>query len=373
MIHQPKLDGFRGLCVLAVFLFHAQFLARGWIGVQAFFVLSGYLITAVLLEGKERAATAGGYFRVFYARRALRIFPVYFAYIGVVVALVPLVMPAMAGAIRAHSGEHVPWLATYTYNFFRVGDGLGSPFYGHLWSLSIEEQFYLAWPLCVLWLDRGNLARLCLALLFAGPLVRLLEASLSANSAHTVYFLTPSHFDAFAAGALLNLRSVHRWAERITRIPLRWAVLAVLSTSAALVFAAIANGARPTAFGWPIYLPDFHASVWGYTLLNWACLILLVNIEALPLAGHAFMRRLGRVSYGFYIFHLPILWWLYRASGAERGTWSARNVIVTLAAFAATWVVAETSFRFVELPFLRMKPRVSKQKPPATLATESVD
>ena len=163
MKYMPQLDGLRGLCVTAVFLFHCIFLDCGWIGVQAFFVLSGFLITGVLLHARQDEAGAGSFFRNFYARRALRIFPVYVAYIAVVVLAGQLGVggPGMGEALRAHNAEQLPYLLTYTYNFFHITAGPGSPFYRHLWTLSIEEQFYVLWPLCVWLLSRGHLLRLC--------------------------------------------------------------------------------------------------------------------------------------------------------------------------------------------------------------------
>lgn len=357
MKYQPRLDGFRGLCVAAVFLFHAQFLDFGWIGVQAFFVLSGFLITAVLLEGKQSADTGWAYFRDFYARRALRIFPVYFVYIGVIAWGLPLAWPAMADAIRAHVPDHLFGLLTYTYNFSRLDGSPASPFFGHLWSLSIEEQFYFAWPLCVLLLRREALVRLCVGLVVAGPVVRAISAFLSVDDARTIYFLTTSQVDAFAAGALLTLAPHSALARHITGVPLRWATLGVLLATAIVAVLSVMSHVKLTALGWPLYMPNFGASIWGYTVLNLWFMVLLANIGAVPLVGNAAIRRLGRVSYGFYIFHFPMLWAFYTLSGAARGTFTALNIGVSIAAFIATWLAAEASFKFVERPFLRLKDR----------------
>jgi peptidoglycan/LPS O-acetylase OafA/YrhL len=370
MKFQPQLDGLRGLFVAAVFLFHAQFLDCGWAGVQAFFVLSGYLITGVLLDAKQRGAGAGTFFRNFYARRSLRIFPVYFAFIGAI-ALVPMLGlggPDVANAIRAHVAEHVPYLLTYTYNFFRIPNGLGSPFFGHLWSLSIEEQFYLLWPPCIYLLSRERLVGLCKALVVAGPIVRLAEQAWiwhfhpesAGDSGRIVYFLTMSHFDAFALGALINFRTEDALVGRIADWPARRLLLPAGLASAVVVLLAawshIPLGA--SSLGWTIYLPNFGMQVWGYSLLN--LVFFMAIVKSRPdgiLTGNRAVRRLGKVSYGFYIFHLPVLWIAYGVSGAARGTYSGLNLFASLAAFALTWLLAETSFRLLESPMLRMKDR----------------
>ena len=367
MKYQPRYDGFRGLCIAAVFLFHSSFLACGWIGVQAFFVLSGFLITGVLLDAKDRSTAAGSYFGQFYMRRALRIFPVYFAFLAAVPILAVLAGPEMSEAVLAHAREHAPYLVTYTYNFFRIAGGLGSPFFGHLWSLSIEEQFYLLWPICVLMVRRSALPKLCLGVVIAGPIVRLIEwawiikfAPGSAGDAgRIIYFLTMSHFDAFAIGGLLNFRKQSAFAGRMADASPRWLLLLVAIPSAMMLGVAVLarQGPEWTSFGWPIYLQPFHAHIWGYTALNIACFQALAHIESLPLAGSRIVQRLGKVSYGFYIFHLPILWLAFMVSGAERGSLTVLNLIATGLAFALTWMLAEASFRFLEMPFLNMKRR----------------
>jgi peptidoglycan/LPS O-acetylase OafA/YrhL len=113
-----------------------------------------------------------------------------------------------------------------------------------------------------------------------------------------------------------------------------------------------------SSLGWTIYLPNFGMQVWGYSLLN--LVFFMAIVKSRPdgiLTGNRAVRRLGKVSYGFYIFHLPVLWIAYGVSGAARGTYSGLNLFASLAAFALTWLLAETSFRLLESPMLRMKDR----------------
>ena len=170
----PALDGLRGIAIAAVMVFHftlygpysnalmrglpaigpALHLAMaGWGGVDLFFVLSGYLITAILLRTKA----APGYFRRFYARRVLRIFPLYYLFLAVGIALSSRLPPAWSA-----EGSWQLWLWTYLTNF-KIGSAGWSSVpraYEHFWSLAVEEQFYLLWPLLVFKLDERRLARL---------------------------------------------------------------------------------------------------------------------------------------------------------------------------------------------------------------------
>ena len=364
---QPRLDGFRGLCIGGVFLCHSQFLACGWVGVQAFFVLSGYLITAVLLEAKQRSSGPGEYFKNFYGRRVLRIFPAYFAFLAAIALYAWLGDSELAVALRDHVREHLPYLLTFTYNFFRVRPELGSAFFGQLWSLSVEEQFYLIWPLCVLLVSRSGLPRLCIWLIAAGPLIRLGElglvmstnARLISDAGRIIYFVTPSHFDAFAFGALLNFRRENSFVERCASVSARKVVLSftLLSLACLLAFTRTHRGEGLDGLGWPIYLQPLMAYIWGYTALNALFFFALANIEKMPLVASPIVQRLGKVSYGFYIFHGPVLWLIYMATGVARGAYDVSSMGATAVAFGLTWLMAEASFRWVESPFLRLKPR----------------
>jgi peptidoglycan/LPS O-acetylase OafA/YrhL len=366
MKYRPELDGLRGLCVISVFLFHSQILGCGWLGVQAFFVLSGYLITCVLLTSKDAGIRGGHFFRAFYARRALRIFPVYFAFLGAVYLVAGFAPSDWAAIIRAQSLEHAPYLLTYTYNFFRVGSGLGSPLFGHLWSLSIEEQFYLLWPLLVYFLPRTRMAKISLALAVVGPFLRMAEAGWLASrgagtsaAGHFVYFMTPSYIDAFAAGALLNFRADNALVDRTVRQAVKWALPVALLASACVMLAATARHVRlePSALGWPIYLQDSGSYLWGYSIFNFLFLAVMARSGSSKILSLPALQRLGRVSYGYYIFHLPILWLAFVLSGARRGTFTSTNILAIGIAFALTWILAEISFRLLETPFLSVKAR----------------
>lgn len=370
MRFEPRFDAYRGVCITLVFLLHWALLDCGWIGVQAFFVLSGYLITGILRNEREEA-TPRRYFINFYARRSLRIFPLYFAYL-VFLTLVanPLQPDILAGMDKAFNPA-LPSLLTYTYNFYRIVSGISSPFFSHLWSLSIEEQFYLVWPLVVLFLPRRRLLAACIAMIVAAPLIRWgefafqLHAGLSdkSHAGESIYYFTGSQLDAFAFGGLLTFRGESEKLKSFIRLASRWVPIAFAAASAwMLLLGRLAHyDLSPSSLGWPLYLPRFHASIWGYTLINALFFVGLANIHKLrALADVRILQRLGKVSYGFYIFHCPVIRlakYFLNDPWFQPGLYDSFCFILT---FAFTWGLAELSFRLFEQPILRLKDRFAR-------------
>lgn len=210
--HVATLDGVRGLAVLAVILFHSIYnfqpanrveavvdplFEAGWAGVDLFFVLSGFLITGILIRSKGRPR----YYRNFMIRRALRIMPLYYVY----VALTLWVFPAV-GIVSAPDAavmrDRQAWVWTFLTNFMLVHFGANAGVHlSHLWSVAVEEQFYLAWPLVVALLSTRSLRRLCIAIVVVAPALRL-AASVAGVDAHSINWLTPLRLDALALGGL---------------------------------------------------------------------------------------------------------------------------------------------------------------------------
>ena len=163
-----ELDGVRAVAIILVMLFHYYYLLEvGWIGVQLFFVLSGYLITTILLKDKDQEK--GFYLKRFYWRRALRIFPLYYAYLGI------FFLAFLFYGYPAFFPDLAPFLFSYTYNIYPLVHNFElNPVFTHFWSLSVEEQFYLFWPFVIYHLNRKQL-RIALSLvILLSPLVRFL-------------------------------------------------------------------------------------------------------------------------------------------------------------------------------------------------------
>jgi peptidoglycan/LPS O-acetylase OafA/YrhL len=359
MRYVPALDGVRCFAVLTVAMYHFHILAAGWIGVQVFFVLSGYLITSILVAAKERHS--GNFFRRFYWRRTLRIFPLYFTYLAV--AAIAFALFAVPDAW----GELWPWLVTYTSNFSRmmVYDK-GTEFFVHFWSLAVEEQFYLVWPLTVFLLTRAGLRRLLIALLVLVPLMRFgLGEYLAAQGfpdervARVVGVFTLSQFDAFAAGAALALFPLDR-----IRQPGLVAIAcgAIWLAAGVFMLATIPKGTP----GFGIDTFGHHATtingyhVWGPTVINLASAALIlaaVRGSFSWILTNPIAVQIGKVSYGVYVLHLPMHYWLVKFVPFRHS--SPLGLVVFVAYFAAVVAVATISYRFLEMPFLRLKDRMA--------------
>lgn len=366
--HVPALDGVRGLAVLIVVMHNAGWIsgaseqlvvkalgaltASGWVGVQLFFTLSGLLITGILLDSRGRH----GYFRSFYLRRTLRIFPLYYAFVaGAVFVAAPLAWSAAwAAQVRANQWPYWLYVSNWTQPFQIEIHGLT-----HLWSLAVEEQFYLIWPLMAFWLGRRGLARLAIAMLIAGPFIRygLRATGLPIDA---TYFFTIARWDALAAGALLAalLRDergralVSRWTGRLTAILL-------LALGALIV---IQRG---------FHSDDLLITVVGQSIIGLlsACLLAYAvdegpaRIRGLTrVLSSRGLRTLGKYSYAMYIFHFPI----HHALKIPLGPWVADSddplkIVRTLAYLVLVLVLSFTaaliSWRLIEKPFLDLKER----------------
>jgi peptidoglycan/LPS O-acetylase OafA/YrhL len=357
MVKVSGFDGFRAMSFLAVFVFHA-YGGFGYLGVQAFFVLSGFLITEILVESKA-SEPAGAYFANFYGRRSLRIFPLYYLYLAAVaVACAYLSGTSAYEEVAKRSTELFPWAISYALNFkFALLGPHESPFLGHLWTLAVEEQFYLVWPLVIVLVPARHLQAALLSLVVLGPLLRGVELLLSEPYAHApapdifVYALPLSHVDAFATGgyAALFMRPSNRLG--------RW----ILPMSVATILVGMATAQLNTgsyhlsSFGYPSFMRDSGKPVWGYTLVNVVSALVVVQLRGglfLPwLFEHRTLVRLGRMSYGLYVYHLAVIWAVQQATTG----WSV--FVQVMLALSASIAVSHLSFRYVERPLTALKDR----------------
>ena len=213
--HLPVLDGVRGAAILMVLCVHfigdapaytameralVKVANYGIWGVDLFFVLSGFLITGILYDSKGSPR----YFRDFYVRRTLRIFPLYYGVLVILFLVLPA-LPAPYPPALAESAHHQAWLWLYSSNvYLAIHRAWVLPYVGHFWSLAVEEQFYLIWPLVVLSFGRRWLLRICVVV---AVLALALRTGLSAAGAGDVaqVVLTPCRFDALCAGGFLAL------------------------------------------------------------------------------------------------------------------------------------------------------------------------
>jgi peptidoglycan/LPS O-acetylase OafA/YrhL len=315
-----QLDGLRAIAVLAVFAQHAL-KAPLWMGVDLFFVLSGFLITGILLDRKARGQS---YFGYFYARRARRILPPYL--------LLMVVSSLLFGFGWA---KHWEWYAFFATN---IGDALGQS--GHdslnvLWSLAVEEQFYIVWPFVILLLPERALAWVAAALIVAVPVLRAV-ATPWFDSFWPIYYLTPFRMDLLAAGALLAV-AVRRNPNALQ--PFR--PLAMLGFFAALAVLAWLH----------IHYPRFRAenTPLSNAALYSVSLVLCTSVVVIALQSQGIVKRLlcnpvlvyiGTISYTIYLIHLSILYTLWPLHMSRYVT-AALALAITLAYASVTWFAFE--------------------------------
>jgi peptidoglycan/LPS O-acetylase OafA/YrhL len=333
--HIPQLDGLRGLAVLLVLLAHSAIAftrvpslkwidGYGSLGVQLFFVLSGFLITGILLDSKGTPY----FFRNFFVRRGLRIYPLYYALLGFVV---------FSGVVHRHGVHWWPYIL-YLSNFF---GGITQPApLGVAWSLAVEEQFYLLWPFIVSVLSLRSLERFCFATIICASCLRITGVLALHN--------TLLQLDALAAGALIACRldQIASWRP------------------SARFFACL----LPLGVSLPVGLWN-NLSQTLQVLSSAALLIVLLDNQAASsdLFRAPALRYLGKVSYGIYLLHSLVFAAFLRSrvglsviqSGSAIGA-----ILCLIGEFILVLAIASVSFYFFESPFLRLKRYFEQQEKP---------
>ncbi len=369
MPYITRFDAFRAYCVIAVFAFHANLSSLGWIGVQAFFVLSGFLITRILCDARERNTHLSSYLSTFYMRRALRIFPAYYAFL-----LLLLLVVASYSAIPERSAflASFPYLLTYTENLHALSrDYVNSGLFSHLWSLSVEEQFYIIWPVCIWFMPMRYLARFCIAVALFSLTFRsiVLYTDVSDHFRYVaVPRLTMTHLDAFAIGALAGIKRLPPLLLRPYTLLFSLALVLAGGITIYLSTRGGPMGRSITGLGWHVTFAGAGSLIWGYAILNlfFAHLLSVVAAPENSQSGLFFKafdfapaQALGRISYGFYIYHDPVLSLLLdRFPNTGIGYWLGFTISMLV-----TIVLAMVSFRLIEMPFLRLKRFWSQEGP----------
>jgi peptidoglycan/LPS O-acetylase OafA/YrhL len=308
--HKPELDGIRGIALLAVMLSHgggryilrttfaaklfAYAMIPGWSGVELFFVLSGFLITGILLKSKA----AENYFSSFYARRFLRIFPIY--YLVVTVGLLAATHLSWWNALLPVAGKTRIAYYFYAQNwpmFWPHHLFLDPNAFGHFWSLAVEEQFYIVWPLVIWLLPENAILMLCgVGLVVALPLRVLMVHKFAYD--FTAMALTTSRMDGLLIGAILAI------LLRRGQIPLKWIYLCMGLGAGIIGFIAVFH--HTELIGTYLYMPTI--GITGFSLLSGG--LLALSQHRIPLLQHVlcarWLRTVGKYSYGMYIYHIPI-------------------------------------------------------------------
>jgi peptidoglycan/LPS O-acetylase OafA/YrhL len=362
-----EVDALRAFAMTGVVAQHCGLLPFGWTGVWLFYVISGFAITSSLLASDSAPHSKLFLVRNFYVRRCLRIWPIYFIF----------VIGNMIAAVIAGRGDvlaSAPWLATFTYNFRMILHSENWVAIGHLWTISIEEQFYLIFPFLFAFLSRRRLAMaLGICIIFSPVLRSLLTYWFDSFSqddlwkAFSLYAFAPAHFDAFSAGALLALfRPLLASRLRLARVLLAIA----LGTAMAYACIYVCINAAAQGFGQDSLRNVFSGILWGQGRQIWLYSIvagLAFGLIALILAGEPWLlaicrlpwlRPIGRISYGAYLFHLPVLvlyQFLWRANSS---VFSLTHSLEKFAfVYPVTILIAFLSFRYFEAPILKLRAR----------------
>lgn len=371
--YYPELDGLRAIAILLVMWWHSSLFAYNMVrpqdiltgsymsvtilgagGVCLFFVLSGFLITGILMDLAEKK----NYLRHFYLRRSLRIFPVYYLGLIVISVLSFIYVP------NINLSERIWVYALYLQNIDEMMLGIpmfhygGWDYFEHFWSLAIEAQFYLIWPLCFVFMYRRFSFAKCLSVMVAAS---ILSASIRygmtfGSSWQYAYILPFSRVDGLLLGSIIAyvMRARH---------------------DVFIALKKIANLAIPIL---PMLLPliVLYCVKFGYGSLELVNIRYLVLLEVIcsscllvfvvgrsknensfmQLLCSKFMKNIARVSYGVYIFNLPVLFILdhHLSNLSYMGYWPL-HAIMFLVGGVLTYIVASISFHLFEKPVLRMK------------------
>ena len=352
------LNTFRFFAFFAVFLYHMGFFGFGYMGVHAFFVLSGFLLTPIIIDMKAHLP-AGKFFLNFYGRRSLRIFPLYYAYL-ILISLVAYFginyFNYDVGDRLLRTQEQMIYAATYTYNFFAMSSAYEqTQTLTHFWSLAVEEQFYLIWPLMIFMLPKESIKKALIVLIIAGPIIRALLAYIVATDTQNlfyqldmaVYTFTFSNFDAFAIGGFFAL-----YANQVSNRTILIAFIALVGLGY-LTDYLVGVEFDLKSLGYHSFMRDAYKYIWAYTAFSLLFAVILVNVknkQFLPwVFEHPALAYLGKISYGLYVYHFPIIWFVGHELGSMSFYLKAPILLVI------TIMVAAISFRFLEQPFLKLK------------------
>ncbi|WP_152267439.1 acyltransferase family protein [Agriterribacter humi] len=358
-LYYPALDGLRGIAILSVILFHnfeyTNAFSLGWLGVDLFFVISGFLITTILLQTINNRY----YFRNFYIKRILRIFPLFYVSLILILYLLPLLLSEYSDKIFYYKHYQL-WFWTFLQNWLlglNFPNENTSPIIQHFWSLAVEEQFYLIWPLLIFWIK--NPKTLCLLIITLLLGVNILRASLLLLHLNTIPFGTIFPFtriDGICSGSLLALILYLKLKIKIKHFIIIGSIILSLNFLFYIIY--------------PHYMLNLiYFSCIGYTsfsLLFSIIIYLLLNKNSYFInivLENRIIKLIGKVSFGLYIIHYPV----YILMGYHLQEWARLSGMPNHLILAITSVITTIigiilsifSYYCFEIHFLRLKKKFS--------------
>lgn len=401
----PELDGIRALAAFLVILTHwpnvLLSLKFGWIGVNIFFVLSGFLITRILISEKGKSLTA--YLKTFYYKRSLRIFPLYYAFIltGLIFFVCfSYLFPSLLLAEDWKSGYHSItkdfwWYLTYAYNikinlryFFHWVDS-SNHFFGHLWSLALEEQFYLIFPFVVYFASLKNLKRIVVALIIICPLLRLWAALYGHQLVRDSYWFGELFYsntflqaDALAWGAAITLFNfkLKKHYLNFTIVAGIWLLVGLICFYFLRKAGYFLVEGKSLGYNFPGFWYQEFTPYWFINIRPFYQSV-LVNLLAVALILPATLQKplfpklfnfpiinyFGKISYGIYLFHNPIIA-LFVIGAGHIGGWYQitanpfAEIMVFILYFSVVFALAHLSYQYFEKRFLKYKVKIEESK-----------
>lgn len=351
--HYPALDGLRGIAIILVILYHnfnfIEYFNYGWLGVDLFFVLSGFLITDILLDTLDKRY----YFRSFYIRRILRIFPLYYLVLVLFIFIFPLFRDFPLDT--TYYGENQWWFWAYLQNwlFIRKPEGDSLALF-HFWSLAVEEQFYLVWPLLLFVIRKPKRVFLVSFLLLVAVIVVRVFIWKYKEQVHTYeWVLLFTRIDGILIGAMLA--SIIRYNPQLPRKYFTGTL--IIFTALNFLYYFIKRGQDPD---FPVW------AIGGFT--SFCFLFALITLEGIH-ADNRFLnfvlnlkllKILGKYSYGFYVFHMPVKLLLIDSAnrfsgriGGESGF--AKQLVAALIVSLAGFGISVVVYHLFEKHFLKLK------------------
>ena len=341
--HIPNLDGLRGIAALMIMAFHwhqlslaprgtfltslGHFATVGQTGVDLFFVLSGFLITRILINSRHD----NRYFRNFYTRRALRIFPLYYGFLLFYYAI-------LSSTYLAEHRSSAWWLLLYGENIRLTFGDSQLVSLTHFWTLAVEEHFYLFWPFVIHRLPKSRISHAVLIALG----ISLVTRALMLKAGYTVFYFTPCRLDGFAIGAFVA--SLEQTPGRLVKI--RTSLVGGVTCLAGVSAIAWATMSGRSLELVQLLKYPFVALFYGF----------IVALAAIPqkhpgqlslILNSQFLRISGRISYGLYVFH-PVCY--HYTNFLPLNDWG--NLVVS---FSSSGVVAWLSFNYFEQRFISLK------------------
>lgn len=366
----PALDGLRGVAIILVMLHHFTYhrptagidgligdvLFFGWAGVDLFFVLSGFLITGILLDTRD----SGRYFSTFYARRILRIFPLYYLVLFLALIVLPT-FPAVNQVLMEQQDASIELPPQWPYWLYLTNFSIVERGWVHwvdvAWSLAIEEHFYLVWPLVIWWCPPRLVAWLCTAIFVAEVFARSYARAID-MPVLPIYIVTWFRLDGLVIGALLAV------AQRRGIMPALNRLVPVV------VIAGIAGLVAVTILGGHTWWWNRRMQQFGYSLIAVVAGAMLVSAISRPadslwprILSAGWLRAFGKYSYCLYLIHLPVMRavreYVFDPGDYEMlaiAPWIGQVLFYPVAA-APAFALAWLSWRWFEAPILRLKAR----------------